>query len=383
MSLLLRRTVNNRYRGLNQQWQYESFRVENGDLKELLGLMSNEYGEVDPAHVDYFNWYCRDNPAGQALVPIARDPATGHIIGGFWLVALRARVEGESYKGSATVNIVVNPDYRRKQVAVSLLNYCVQLMQDSDFDFLSSFPNPRMSHVVDQSLWERVGPQDLLFRPLNWSFLRQTPLGKWPFLTKAAATIANGVWPFIFRPRSTSSYASKFTIEEETEFDGAFDKFWHRVQDKYPIMYVRDATFLRWRYMQNPRRTYTVLVARQAGDIIGYLVIRASKIRHFRAGFIADFLVEASERGDQAGQLLIAEATQRLQSQVEVVVSMIHSHFHEAQLLHRQGFITCPRRLQPLRVLLFTKATRDHDSLQPALKKLDSWFLQLADFDIV
>lgn len=368
---------------MNNQFSYENFDPSRDDLDELLGLFSNEYGQVDPAQRDYFNWYCLENPSGQAMLPVARHRETGQIIGGCWLVPIRVRVDGRNFVGGNVVNFIVARAFRRQQVGISVLSYSVKIMADMGIDFMSGITNQNSTKVGERSVWKKIGPQDLLVHVIDWTFLQYTGLNRVPFLSKPVTLAANLVSPLIFRSHSTTAFESKYKIEEIDHIGPEFDRFWERVRDKYPIMYVRDSTYLRWRYEQNPRRSYTILAAFDREDIVAYVVTRTSKVRQYHAGFIVDFLVEKSMRGEQAGRILVEEAKRELQKErIELIFAMVPSRSEEGRIIRHQGFIVSPKRMQPLPLVLFMNATGEGLPTQ-ILDKLDNWFIQMGDYDLV
>ena len=95
------------------RWQCEILDPKEVDREELLGFLQEEYGPTGPAQADYFDWYCLQNPAGRAAVPTIRDPESGKLIGQYWLVPLRAEIDGQAHTGVLGVNILVHRDYRR------------------------------------------------------------------------------------------------------------------------------------------------------------------------------------------------------------------------------------------------------------------------------
>jgi hypothetical protein len=48
--------------------------------------------------------------------------------------------------------------------------------------------------------------------------------------------------------------------------------FWDAVQDGYPVIGVRDAQYLRWRYADNPMSRTHMLVAEESGRLAGYVL---------------------------------------------------------------------------------------------------------------
>jgi L-amino acid N-acyltransferase YncA len=264
-----------------------------------------------------------------------------------------------------------------------VLNYGVLAMKAHGIDLLTNFPNNRSIKVVGKTVWRRIGQEDLLLFPIDWTFLEET-FWRYQWLLKPLTSLANALSPMFFRAKAPSGASMRdIKIEKNPPVDDAFDDFWNRVRDKYPIMYVRDAAFLNWRYLQNPRRSYTMFVAKDKGEVVGYVICRATRYRHLHAGFIVDFLVESSERGERAGEMLTAEAVRCLRlSNINIVISMMPPRFHEGTIMRRLNFMVCPRPMKPLPVILFIGEANE-ELPKSMLDQLENWFLQLGDFDIV
>ena len=65
-------------------------------------------------------------------------------------------------------------------------------------------------------------------------------------------------------------------------------------------MGVRDRTFLNWRYLKNPARTYTLYRALENGEMIGYLILRKVDLLQFNSAVIVDLL--GPERSRPSGR---------------------------------------------------------------------------------
>ncbi len=73
--------------------------------------------------------------------------------------------------------------------------------------------------------------------------------------------------------------ASRHVVRQECElavrFDGRFDRLAHRIGPRLGIAPLKDAAYLRWRYLDWPHlRTSTYVLPRRGGDIGGFVVLR-------------------------------------------------------------------------------------------------------------
>ena len=154
----------------NTIWKLELFDPKVDAPDELLSLFSREYGKVDPANEKYYRWYCMDNPDGEAIIQIARDPFTNQIIGQDWVIPHRCNIAGKLYTGGIRVNAIVHPDYREKGVMSAILTQPNQALSDKGIDFLIALPNERSINVAQSLGLFKVGHQALIVKPMNSDF---------------------------------------------------------------------------------------------------------------------------------------------------------------------------------------------------------------------
>ena len=367
-----------------KDWKIEAFDYDHGDLNELLGLFTEEYGAVDPAKPEYFQWYCQDNPAGKAVIPLARDPETGKLVGQFWAIPLRAKFPEGEFLGSVGMNALVAKANRRQGIISQLGHASPELIKARGIDFSMIFPNRRLVKTrASLPEWLSIGFLSLYTLPLDVRLFDRTRLRKNPFALKLVKLLTLLMMPLLFRARKFRSSGSKIQIQEISSFDERFDQFWEKIKDKYPVLFVRDSLFLRWRYTENPCRQYTTLVALEEGEMVGYLILRCGQIRKFPVGAVLDILVEPSPRGDLAARMLVKTATDRFHKEgMYLAVSVIRRGVQEERALRLQGYVALPGAISPQQVETGIKL------INPAVPTTDlldlkNWYLTLGDFDIV
>jgi hypothetical protein len=364
-------------------WYTDIFTLNRDNPSELLELLKNEYGDVDPSKEEYFNWCCKDNPAGEAIIPIVRDSRTNELIGECWFILQKARISGEDCVATNGISLIIHSKYRGRRLVADLIKKADEEMARKNIDFAIVVPNDKSIKVVPVINKHIIGEQDFMFRPLDWSFLSHLEFFEFKYLRKLIINTANRVWPLIFRPKKIDQDISDCRVEEITHFGEDFDEFWFQVKDKYPNMLRRDREILNWRFVEHPTREYHLYTVREEQKAIGYLVIRTAKFRGFPAGFIVDFLVEPTEKGSLAGDTLITEAINQFQSHnVDLVVALSRTSFQEGQILRRNGFIKLPNKFNRMPLVPHQLVYSDRVSISN-IEDNDKWFFQLGDFDYV
>ncbi len=74
------------------------------------------------------------------------------------------------------------------------------------------------------------------------------------------------------RPRFFERIFSGFRVEEILSVDDEWDDFFGRVCPAYEFLVKRDATYLKWRYLECPDKDYRIFAVRKKGALVGWSV---------------------------------------------------------------------------------------------------------------
>ncbi len=74
------------------------------------------------------------------------------------------------------------------------------------------------------------------------------------------------------RPRFFERIFSGFRVEEILSVDDEWDDFFGRVCPAYEFLVKRDATYLKWRYLECPDKDYRIFAGRKKGALVGWSV---------------------------------------------------------------------------------------------------------------
>jgi len=327
-------------------------RIEDTDAILELNVLEYGPGDILATRAD-FAWRHDQNPAGQAIIPVIRDDQD-KVVGFIWLVPLRLRIKGQDHLAATGTNLVIHPEYRNTFGYTKLIRRFDQVFRDENIPLHFSFISEGKYQQLRKQAPQTVGTIPVLLRPL-------VPL-------------------FIFRQRPPAS-GKETTVQVVSQFDESFDQFWYRVQDKYPVMAVRDSASLAWRFAQFPSRRYHILVARAGDQMLGYTVIRCATVRGIKTGLIMDLLVASGSSGETAGDRLMAEAEAYFRRQGTLLaVSLMVPCTVECRILRRAGYICLPQALAPraFHFAFFVHNTNERDLL--SLSKQD-WFITLVNYE--
>ncbi len=360
------------------QRPWELARATEADLAKVRELTWQEYGPHSLAHPDYWRWLTRDNPAGPASAWMAK--ANDEVIGALMMVPMQAKVGNRQVLAYLSMNAVVRPDFRRQGVASTLGPWAVQDASKMGAAFKFCAPGPDVMGIWRKSDYEVVGPASpLMLKPLDMeAMLAYRGIKSRPVHWLAGAGYKL-ISPFL-RRRWFNRPDPNLAIGEVTSFDERFDHFWERVRHKYHTLVVRDAAFLQWRYKDVPLKSARCWAATDGeGEIVAYIAFRSGDLVEFAVGMILDLLIEPSERGRGAGNQLVAQATRQFkEDRLALGVCLMFRHTDEHKVLRDQGYLPCPRSLEPHP---FTLTCQSFTELAPwsALMPKERWFFTLGD----
>jgi GNAT superfamily N-acetyltransferase len=365
---------------MTQQEGWVSSRYTVGDAEDSLQLVRTTSGETEAADPVYQEWQRQRSPAGPAMGVLAREETTGRLVGQLVAIPIRMRLSGRVRIASLALDPVIDPAYQRRGVLAGLLDDVIALSAEEGVAYTYGLPSQASYWpVMEKAGFRNIGPVPLLLRPLNPERLAtKTAHGHPP---AKAASIARRVWRTT-APRVRPEALPGLEIAEVDYFDASFEVFWERVQHQFPVMVVRDPTYLNWRFVDVPGREYTAFAARSEGEIRGFTVLRVAPLGQFSAGLIAELVVESSAEGRAAGRLLIDRAYSHFRGQdLDLLASLALRHTDEFRLLRSMGFWVCPKFLEPRPFRLLVRFHEAEGAASRSAYDLNSWFLTMGDYD--
>jgi GNAT superfamily N-acetyltransferase len=345
------------------------------DAGDSLELVRRIWGEIDAAQPAYLDWQYADNPAGPVIAALARETGSNQLIGQAVQIATRVALASEECRASICLSVATDTEWRGLGVFSALLNGASEMSGAAGMACTFAFPNPQsLPSFIKRAGYTDVGAVPLLLRPANVSRLLRKRLGR------PTAALAAPLGVFWHTPRP-SSPDPNIVIETVEKFDASFNELWRRLKTRHPVMIVRDAAYLNWRFGEAPTRRYVTFAARTAERLAGFIVLRTAPVGPFDAGLVIDFIVEDTPEGRAAGLRLIDRAFAHLRSlPLDLLGTLSLPHTLEYRLLREKGFWPCPKRLEPQP---FRLVARPYDEPGRLATKLRNWFVTMGDYDAV
>ena len=119
----------------------------------------------------------------------------------------------------------------------------------------------------------------------------------------------------VLRPPLGVDNASGVEVRAASAIDARFDGLWQQAAPGFDFALVRDAAYLRWRYLDPRGGEFTLLAAEHGGELLGYLAFALYEercriadllVRPDRVDVAAALVGEALERAREAGAAAVA-----------------------------------------------------------------------------
>ena len=363
-------------------WKAVKYLPEN--LLETIEMTKEYYGDSWISDPGFLKWQYEDNPAGPAVIQLARDGETDQVAGQNVVIPMRFKTADKQMNGTLCLNILTRKAYYGQGIFTGLAKPVYQDCAEQGLEFCYAFPNPNSYPGFMRKLgFTDLGSVPLLLHPLNPKALVQKKFG---------SLLAPLALPFhlFFKVKDRSD--DRYEVYPLTAFNlSEMNVFWTKIQHKYPIMGIRDADYLRWRYFDIPLRDYQIYGVRQknSATLLGYIVGRCTEVDTMSSGMIVDFLVDPSH--PTAGSALVNRILRFfVDNNMDLAGSLMMPHTEESRILKANGFFTCPKFLepQPFRVVYLKfspleerKSEKEGDN-DPFLQ-LNHWFLTMGDYDVI
>lgn len=368
-------------------WEVFRFDTQGGASDGILDLVKSYYGEVDETHPEYFRWEYIDNPAGPAIIWLAVH--RNNTVGQFIINLTKIKTNSVICKGGLIVKSLVRKDFWGKGISPHLAQRAKDSFFEQGGDFCYGIPNKNAyRQMIERLKWNDIGKIPLLVRPVQ----AKGPLREL-INNRIILGISNAiVFPLliiygkIYNCFSRLYFAdrNKFIIKKISYFDERFDRLWEKACNKHEILVVRDKAFLNWRYVDNPRRTYEIYSAEDAGgSLIAYIVLRVTFFQKLKVGYIVDSLFDEDGGGACALSALLDKSYEFFKKQETEIISCLMLPNNSCfGVLKKNGFFVCPDFLQP-EACRFLITTSDQGALSQRIKNIKNWYLTLGDFDFV
>ncbi len=344
-------------------------------MNEMLRMSAEHYGaENETTERRFIQHQYFENPAGKAVIHLAIAEDNRTVAGQYVLCPMRFFVDQQVRPCVNSLNTLTRTEYRKRGIFTGLAEAAYQQASEEGYTFCYGVPNPNSyPGFIKKLSFVELGRIPLLLRPLRPSQMIVEYLN-----LKVLNALAHPA-DLLFRIRKdTENPADIVPINRSNA--ALLDKFWSNIKNKYPIMNIRDESYISFRYLDMPYREYTLYLAVQNGEPIGFAAGRIMDVAGMRCGMLADFLFV---RGyEYAAEKLLMRLLYTMQENgASLAGCLMLKHTEESSLLKRKGFFPCPQKLVPQPFPLLVR-TFDR-KLGKRICALQDWFFTMGDYDVI
>jgi hypothetical protein len=329
---------------------------EPGDEHVILEMFERVFGHRRT--LEEWRWQFREAPEGPAVIHVLED--RGSAIGHIAHVPVAVWVAGRRLRLGRGCDTMVLPEYRGHGGMKRLVQGFLEA--DHGFDLRMNFPNERAAVLMP-----RYGGGPLLGRVPKWVRLLARPKR----LGLPGRVVPGGLLRLY--GGLASRPAPRVPVEPLRELGAEVDELAAESARFAPCIRIRDAAYLRWRWLERPGASSTIVAARRAETLRGFAVLQAHDSDLGRRGRIADALATDAEVLRallcQAARLLAGQGCDR------VVCDYQDPRPWARRAFLRSGFL-------PLRGDLDVVCRALSEQAGTSPERLQSWYLTRGDSDL-
>lgn len=236
-------------------------------------------------------WAYKNNPAGRALVCIMHHRDTQKDVGLVTLCRRQFWTHSGLAEGGIFCDLVTEVSHRTLGPALKLMERALIGADEAKLDRTYGWPSERSISLFSRLPESQVGEVQIYRRYFDWGeqFYNRLP--------KSLAIIVGNTVGLV----DTCFYGVKklirsklFTIQHIDEFGSEFNELWSVARSRYDEIGVRDASFLTWRFRDNPEQCHRIfaMYSKDEKRLAGYVVYREHDEGTIE---ISDFLASHSD----------------------------------------------------------------------------------------
>lgn len=321
-------------RNIDRSWEKRPF--EKDDQEKLAVLYQNVHSR--PFDLQNWKWQFRGAIAEEGYIWVADHRGT--LAGQYATVPIRMQIANKTIKGALSLDTMTHSDFRKQGIFVTLAKAVYNQLESKDVKLVYGFPNDNSYHGFIKHLNFLVLENlPALTRPLNVSEILRCRIRN-GVVSKLVGIPVQAVFDVLFGKKNK---ANDIKIEHKPEFTEEVDQLFSELSPEFENLVIRDYSYLKWRYDQNPQHTYDKFLGYRSGKLAGYCVCSQTERRGIKIGLIVDIFTSPDD--EELTACLVKTAIQRFKKQKMMLAScMLNNESPFKKTLKKLGFIIPVKR---------------------------------------
>lgn len=346
-------------------------------LKQIIEMTREYYGEEnDIANEDYICYEYFNNVNGDVLMRLALDEENGVIAGQYAVIPMKMKVNRKIVNCLMSVNTLTRKEYRGQKIFTGLADSVFEDAADKGYEFVYGMPNQNSyPGFVKKLRFDNIGAVPLYLKPISPSNMVMD------FKKSKILEVLAKPFNMFFDAKQPKLDKNMKLVKLDKSSLKLADDFWEKVQNEYPIIVERTSEYLKFRYLDIPRRKYECYYILENNVPVAFAVGRVMEVANMQCGMLADFIYLKGH--EKAAKSLLKNMSFILKDKgADLVGVMMQSHFKEAKLIKRCGYFKCPKFMEPQPFLLILR-TFNEGLKNEGINDIKNWFFTMGDYDVV
>ena len=300
------------------------------DTEAICALLRRAFPENAKGRPEVLDWQYWDNPFGPPTVYVWEDE--GRVVGHYAVVAYPARLDGRPARIGIGIDAAIDPGHQGRGLFGPLSAALYEQARADGAGAVVCYPNDNSVRGIARQGWQELGQLRTWLLPLRPQWFAERTGVPAPLLAPAVAALRR--WP----RRGTRGHESRETPGVPDDADA----LWARLEPGLRSGVVRDAAWLRWRYLDRPPPSpYRWFEARRSGELRALAVTTEQQQR----GGTFTYLLELLAADDTAARAVVAAVAAASPAAAGVLVATLPGT-PLARRAAAAGMLPVPQRLE-------------------------------------
>ena len=304
----------------------ESRRYKTGDEFGIVSL----YNHITGRHrtLEQHRWEWLNTPEGTGSIWVIMDSGSREIVGHHGLIPISMDFFGSKLLAGKTENTILHEKYMGTGIYFLYEKRFLQEAKNKFDCFFTNFAIGTPAKIRRKLGYKPIGTYAnfiMIPNPKGWkalvNYLLKRNQSKYLMnvLVQPVLTMGGILLSLLFQKKCKIDKNITFhTIKNLWSIEQEFDAFCQRLKGTLGITIHRSFKYLQWRIFDNPYGSYDFLLARNQGEIVGYIITQTLK-EPIQQGVVVDLVY--TQPNEIIFNTLLSQAVKRLK---ESDVSMIN-----------------------------------------------------------